>query len=207
MKPHIQFLTSAADEQQFPALGAPEIALLGRSNVGKSSLLNSLAGSRIAKVSSTPGRTRTINFFTARWSANSAAPDFLLVDLPGYGYARVSRELSASWANFVDPYLEKRRTLALCVVLLDANVPPQASDRQLVEFLRTLNRKFVAVATKADKLSGSRLRHVLQKLAEAHALGEVIAYSAKSGLGRTELWHSIQRVLEVAAQSPLQAER
>lgn len=192
MKPHIQFLTSAASADKFPTSDLAEIAFLGRSNVGKSSLLNSLVGSTVAHVSSTPGRTRTINFFALRWKRQQAAPDFLLVDLPGYGYARVSRELSAGWSSFIDPYLNERKQLALCVVLIDANVPPQPSDRSLLEFLRSAGRDFVVVATKCDKLSGNRLRTALRALASAHGVEEIVPFSARTGAGREELWRRIR---------------
>src|SRR5215475_808892 len=145
MKPHVEFLTSAASPEQFPRTQVPEVAFLGRSNVGKSSLLNSLAGTRIAHVSSTPGRTRTINFFALRWNRKQVNPDVLLVDLPGYGYARISREVSAGWPRFIDPYLKNRANLALCVVLMDINIPPQESDRSLLDFLRASEREFVVV--------------------------------------------------------------
>jgi GTP-binding protein len=194
MKPHIQFLTSAASPHQFPNSDLAEIAFLGRSNVGKSSLLNSLVGSKVAHVSSTPGRTRTINFFALRWNRKQAAPDFLLVDLPGYGYARVSRELSAGWSEFIDPYLKQRKQLALCVVLIDANVPPQPSDRSLLEFLRSAGRDFVVVATKCDKLSGNQVRTALRALAAAHQVEELLPFSARTGAGREELWGRIRKL-------------
>jgi GTP-binding protein len=192
MKPDVQFLTSAANPEQFPRGDVSEIAFLGRSNVGKSSLLNSLTGTKIAHVSSTPGRTRTINFFSLRLHQKQAIPDLLLVDLPGYGYARVSRELSAGWSQFIDSYLEERVQLALCVVLVDANVPPQPSDSRLLEFLRSAERDFVAVATKCDKLSGNRLQTALRALSRAHQVEEIVSYSARSGSGREELWARIK---------------
>lgn len=192
MKPIVKFLTSAASQDQFPNTNAPEIAFLGRSNVGKSSLLNSLTGSRIAHVSSTPGRTRTINFFALHWKPKQINPDLLLVDLPGYGYARISREISAAWPRFIDPYLRERANLALSVVLLDVNVPPQPSDRTLLEFLRESEREFVAVATKCDKLSGNKLRNALNELRAAYGLEEIIPYSARMGTGREELWRRIR---------------
>ena len=195
MKPHVQFLTSAASQDQFPRTDTPEIAFLGRSNVGKSSLLNSLTGSRIAHVSSTPGRTRTINFFGLRWKLNQVNPDLLLVDLPGYGYARISREISAGWPRFIDPYLREHANLALCVVLVDVNVPPQESDGSLLDFLRQSGREFVVVATKCDKLSGNKLRGALRELRIAYDLEEIIPYSARTGQGREELWKRIRERL------------
>src|SRR5262245_14299659 len=195
MKPHIDFLIPAAGTEPFPPTQAPEVAFLGRSNVGKSSLLNSLAASRIAHVSSTPGRTRTINFFALRWNRKHVNPDLLLVDLPGYGYARISREVSAGWPRFIDPYLKNRANLALCVVLMDVNVPPQESDRSLLDFLRASDREFVVVATKSDKLSGNRLRNALTALKTSYDLSEVIPYSARTGQGREGLWRRIREGL------------
>jgi GTP-binding protein len=195
VKPHVQFLTSAASQEQFPRTHAPEIAFLGRSNVGKSSLLNSLTGSRIAHVSSVPGRTRTINFFALRWNPKQINPDLLLVDLPGYGYARISREVSAGWPRFIDPYLRKRKNLELCFVLIDVNVPSQASDRTLLDFLRESGREFVVVATKCDKLSGNRQRNALTELRNAYELDAIIPYSARTGQGREELWRRIREGL------------
>src|ERR1051326_5236597 len=151
-------MKSAADASHFPAPGPPEIAFLGRSNVGKSSLINSLLGEKMAKTSSTPGRTRAINFFEVR-RPGKPHPEWLFADLPGYGYAKLSREQTAEWPKFIEPYLESRDSLALCVVLIDANIPTQASDRQLVEWLRRTGRRYVIVGTKADKLSGSKLKH------------------------------------------------
>ena len=114
MKVLTRFVTSAAAPLQFPPAGAPEIAFLGRSNVGKSSLINSLVGSKIAKTSNTPGRTQTINFFQVR-RPGKPRPDFVFADLPGYGYARAPKEITAQWAQFINPYLEERESLVLCL--------------------------------------------------------------------------------------------
>src|ERR1700743_133508 len=134
MKPPIaKFLTSAADPQFFPPEGPPEFAFLGRSNVGKSSLINSLLDQKMAHVSSTPGRTRTINFIGLDAKPNQPNPEMLLVDLPGYGYAKISKEISAEWPKFIEPYLQERKTLALSIVLIDSNIPAQPSDRQLID--------------------------------------------------------------------------
>ena len=129
--------------------------LLGRSNVGKSSLINSLVGAKLARTSNTPGRTRSINFYEVR-RAGDRGP-MIFADLPGYGYAKISREISADWARFVDPYLHRRSSLALCLVLVDANVLPQESDGDLLEFLTAKERPYALVATKCDRLSGNQL--------------------------------------------------
>lgn len=193
MKPVIaKFLTSAASPDGFPAEGPPEIAFLGRSNVGKSSLINSLLGQKLAHVSSTPGRTRTINFIGIYGRPSQPHPDLLLVDLPGYGYAKISREVAAEWAKFIDPYLKERTALKLAIVLIDANVPAQPSDQQLIAFLRHAKRDFLVVATKTDKLSGNKLRSALARLASEHQVPTVLAYSARTGAGRPELWQAIR---------------
>ncbi|HZU31152.1 MAG TPA: ribosome biogenesis GTP-binding protein YihA/YsxC [Candidatus Angelobacter sp.] len=140
--PIAKFLTSAADPKFFPAAGPPEFAFLGRSNVGKSSLINSLLGQKLAHVSSTPGRTRTINFIGIYAKASQPHPESVLVDLPGYGYAKISKEISAEWPKFIEPYLRERETLALSIVLIDANIPAQGLDRQLIDFLRSVRETF-----------------------------------------------------------------
>ncbi len=193
MKPVIaKFLTSAANPAGFPPEGPPEFAFLGRSNVGKSSLINSLLGQKLAHVSSTPGRTRTINFIGIYAKPNQPEPDLRLVDLPGYGYAKIAREISAEWPKFIEPYLTGRGSLQLCVVLMDANVPPQAPDQQLIEFLRHAGRDFLVVGTKTDKLSGNKLRAALSSLAREHGVEAVLPYSARTGAGRSELWRELR---------------
>jgi GTP-binding protein len=185
-----QFLLSAMAEGQFPAAGVPEIAFLGRSNVGKSSLLNALVGDKAAKVSSTPGRTRAINFFALL--DKSERRKLVFADLPGYGYAKVSKSISAGWGAFIEPYLEKRATLKLCVCLVDSNVPPQTSDVQLLEWLRSAGREFAVVATKIDRLSGNERTRNLAALRKGLGLDEVLAVSAKTGYGVRELWARIE---------------
>jgi GTP-binding protein len=189
-----KFLTSSAEPRQFPPPSVPEIAFLGRSNVGKSSVINSLLGEKIAKTSSTPGRTRTINFFSVR-PQGSPHPELIFADLPGYGYARLSREVTAEWPKFVDPYVQQRVSLALCVCLIDVNVPPQASDRQLLDFLRAADRAFLIVATKVDRLSKNQLRNSLQKLREEFETDQLLPFSAKTGAGRDDLWKSIREAV------------
>ena len=189
-----RFLMSAFDSSHFPAPTLPEVAFLGRSNVGKSSVINSLLGSKIAKTSSTPGRTRSINFFEVRWPGKPA-PEVIFADLPGYGYARVPRDVSGQWGGFVEPYLKERRSLALCLALVDLNVPPQESDKQLLEFLLASERSLVVVGTKADKLSGNTLRKAIDTFTRNRPELRVVPYSARTGLGRDELWREIRAAM------------
>jgi GTP-binding protein len=186
-----RFLTAATDVLHFPAPALPEVAFLGRSNVGKSSVINSLLGSKIAKTSSTPGRTRSINFFEVRWPGKPQ-PEMVFTDLPGYGYAKLSREVSETWPSFIEPYLRDRPNLVLCLALVDVNVPPQSPDKQLLEFLAASGRPCVIVATKSDRLSGNQLRNSIRALTRELPPMQVVPYSAKAGTGREELWREIR---------------
>lgn len=194
-----KFMRSSMAPEHFPPLSAPEFAFLGRSNVGKSSLINALLGSREAKVSSTPGRTRAINFFSLTTSPERQQPNFIFADLPGYGYAKISKSISAEWPKFIEPYLAERATLALCLCLVDSNIPPQSSDLQLTEYLRSIGRPYLIVATKADRLSGNGRTKAKQTL--SHALGgeNLILCSAKTGFGIKEIWGEVFRIADEAA--------
>jgi GTP-binding protein len=197
-------MASATGADHFPAPSLPEIAFLGRSNVGKSSVINTLIGDKIARTSSTPGRTRSINFFEVRWPGRPR-PEVIFADLPGYGYAKLSREISAEWPKFIEPYLNDRPTLALCLALVDVNVPAQASDRQLLDFLNTSGHDFLVIATKCDRLSNNQLRNALKGLEEAYPTAAVIPFSAKTGTGKDEVWNKIRKsaakFVEAASQS------
>ncbi|MGD0938964.1 MAG: ribosome biogenesis GTP-binding protein YihA/YsxC [Terracidiphilus sp.] len=190
MRYSTQFLLSAMAAEQFPAPDVPEIAFLGRSNVGKSSLLNTLTGDKTAKVSSTPGRTRAINFFALL--DQSQRRRFVFADLPGYGYAKISKSISAGWPAFIEPYLAIRSTLKLCICLVDSNVPVQESDRQLIDWLRGAGREFAVAATKIDRLSGNERSRNLQALKTGLEIDEVLAVSAKTGYGVKDLWARIE---------------
>jgi GTP-binding protein len=186
-----RFLAAATNVSHFPAPTLPEIAFLGRSNVGKSSVINSLVGAKLARTSSTPGRTRSINFFEIRWPGKPQ-PEMIFTDLPGYGYAKISREISQEWPKFIEPYLNDRPSLALCVALVDVSIPPQQSDRQLLDFLSALGRDFILVATKSDRLSHPQLQNSLRTLAQEYSAARLLPYSSKTGAGRDELWKHIR---------------
>jgi GTP-binding protein len=184
-----QFLLSALAAAQFPASDVPEIAFLGRSNVGKSSLLNTLVGEKTARVSQTPGRTRAINFFALLDPRQQ--PKLMFADLPGYGYAKISKSISTGWQEFIEPYLAIRSTLKLCICLVDSNVPAQPPDRQLIDWLRASGREFAVVATKIDRLSGNERTRNMLALKNGLELDDVLPVSAKTGYGLKELWTRI----------------
>src|ERR1700733_11819592 len=197
------FLLSATDVAHFPAetktFGAPEIAFLGRSNVGKSSLINSLLGSKQAHTSSTPGRTRAINFFALHEGAGEkmkVRPALVFADLPGYGYAKISKSISAEWPKFIEPYLAEREALALCVCLVDTNIPPQENDTQLITYLKKTKGPFVVVGTKADRLSNNQLAKSVAALKKVHEVDEVLPVSAKTDAGTKALWAKLMEVAE-----------
>ena len=193
-----RFLAAATDVSHFPAPSLPEIAFLGRSNVGKSSVINALVGAKLARTSSTPGRTRSINFFEIRWPGKPR-PELIFTDLPGYGYAKLSREISQEWPKFIEPYLNDRPSLALCLALVDANVPAQQSDRQLLEFLSASGRDFLVIATKSDRLSGNQLPTALRSLEKEYPAARVVPFSAKTGAGQELLWKEIRQAAQRAS--------
>lgn len=201
MRVMARFMAAATDAAHFPAPSLPEVAFLGRSNVGKSSVINTLVETKLARTSSTPGRTRSINFFEVRWPGKPQ-PEVIFADLPGYGYAKLSREISQEWPKFIEPYLNERPTLALCLALVDVNVPPQDSDRHLLEFLNSSGRDFLLIATKSDRLSNNQLRNALKELAEAYPTATIIPFSAKTRTGRDEVWNKIR---QSAAEFPANA--
>lgn len=146
-----EFIISAVKRDQFPEEGFPEIAFVGRSNVGKSSIINSITNRRgLAKVSQTPGKTRLINFFLLN-------NDFYLVDLPGYGYAKVSKKEKESWSGFIDRYLTERLPLKRVVLLVDCRHKPTADDVQMYEWVKHYGYNVTVIATKSDKLSNNQI--------------------------------------------------
>jgi GTP-binding protein len=181
-----EHIRSAASPEQFPAESAPEFAFLGRSNVGKSSLLNRLVGKpNLAFTSSRPGRTQVINFYQVDGSH--------LVDLPGYGYARVPDSVKARWKSLIESYLLKRKSLALSFLLLDARRGWMEPDLELARWLEFHDRRFAVIATKVDKLNRREEQRNLRAIREKTPAGEMFAFSAVTGLGVREIWQAISK--------------
>ncbi|MBQ9826830.1 MAG: YihA family ribosome biogenesis GTP-binding protein [Firmicutes bacterium] len=189
-----EFMCAAVKPSQYPQDGVPEIAFTGRSNVGKSSLINLLLNRRkLAKVSATPGKTRTINFF----SINGG--EFRLVDLPGYGYAKVSKAETADWGKMMESYLSKREGLKAVVQLVDSRHAPTAQDKQMYEYLRYYGLDGIVAATKADKLSGSELSRnlaMIRRELQLTADDALIPVSALKRTGTEELLARIEEELQ-----------
>ncbi len=191
-----EFITSAVKPSSYPPAGPPEIAFAGRSNVGKSSLINSLVRrKKLVKVSSTPGRTQLINFFSLDQDR------VRLVDLPGYGFAKVPVKVKASWRQMVEAYLTGRETLAAVVVILDIRREPSADDLMLLDFLAAHQVPAVIVVTKADKLSNNQRASRLSKLRPKLKAydPDFVAYSALNSLGRPEFIKRLESLLPAGA--------
>ena len=182
-----EFVISSARPEQFPADGLPEVAFLGRSNVGKSSLLNALVGRPgLAFTSSTPGRTQTINFYRIDGKQ-------YFVDLPGYGYARVPRAMASDWKRLIENYLKTRESLKLCVLILDARRGWMEKDLELRAWLEFHKRRSLVIATKMDKLNRSEEEHGLRAIRKEGV--EPVPFSAATGRGVREIWQAISTTL------------
>lgn len=185
---HCVFLASAYEVEQLPAPQMTEVAIVGRSNVGKSSLINALFnGKKLAKVSSTPGKTASINFFCVD-------DQFCLVDLPGYGYAKVSREVQKKWAALIDAYLNQKR-VQLILLLLDCRHPPTSQDRAFAEWAKHHQIPVLFIFTKADKLKEAELKrsieHNLETLKPFFPEPDFLAYSIKEPKAKLDLIHHL----------------
>ncbi len=189
-QPRAEFVLSAAAPADFPSDGLPEVAVVGRSNVGKSSLLNQLAGiKKLAAVSRTPGRTQLVNFFRVE-------DRLYLVDLPGYGFARAPAQVRKRWESLVTGYLFDRAAIRLVLLIVDARRDPMASDREVVDLLNRSGMSYVLIASKSDKLSRAAMAKQKARLEEAFAApGGVpfITFSAVTGEGRKQLWNVIEK--------------
>ena len=197
-----KFVKSVFERSHWPRDGRPEVAFLGRSNVGKSSMINSLLRVKgLARSSNTPGRTQSLNFFLIN-------ERFHFVDLPGYGFARAPREVRETWGALVTDYLANRDTLVLSIHIVDSRHEPTTLDLQLREWLLANGKPFLTVATKSDKLSQNeshknlaRARKVLDAVGRGTG-GELVAYSSTTGHGRERVWRAIEEAVAASQQSP-----
>ena len=187
-----EFVKSAVKPDQYPKTGLPEIAFAGRSNVGKSSLINTLLGrKKLAQTSSTPGKTRLVNFFVVNGKLS-------VVDLPGYGFAKVSRAEQEKWGPMIETYLRERESLRLVVEILDIRHDPTQQDIDLIEWLRHYGRRYLLILTKSDKLSRGLALKRRREISALLGLAEnqtPILFSAQTGEGKAEMWREIGRVL------------
>jgi GTP-binding protein len=195
-----EFLRTATRRDQWPAEPLPEFAFVGRSNVGKSSMLNALARrEKLARVSATPGRTQALQFFDVSVRPSPAAKPVRLrfCDLPGYGWAQVSKAERERWGEMIEEYIRDRDPLRAVVLIVDARHPPQPSDRDAFAFLGSLGRKIVLAATKMDKLTRNKRLSVAKDIERELGLaaGEVVPFSAMEGTGTDALW---SRLLELS---------
>ncbi len=186
----VKFLTSFGNAGQLPPSEKPEIVFAGRSNVGKSSLINSLFNQKsLARVSATPGKTATINFFETE--------HLIFADLPGYGYAKVSRGEKRRWADLIEGYFAQDRDIVLVLSLVDSRHPPSADDRMMVEFLIENELPFVVILTKTDKLSARQRQERLEAVRRELPCGDrltLLPFSSQTGEGREELRELLDRL-------------
>lgn len=188
-----EFITTAVESSQYPNLDLPEIALAGRSNVGKSSLINTLVNRKsLARVGNTPGKTRVINFY----NVNDA---LLLVDLPGYGYAKVSKEEKQSWARLTETYLTSRKHLKVILLLVDIRHDPTEDDVLMREYILGSGRSLIVVATKADKINRSEQKKHIENIRNCLNLDEdipIIPFSAMKRQGIDEVWNAVETMMK-----------
>lgn len=185
------FVKAAERQKDYPTGGLPEVAFAGRSNVGKSSMINTLLGRRsLVKTSKMPGLTRLLNFYLIN-------DHFMFVDLPGYGYARVPLHVKKKWGPMVETYLNTRKQLAGVVVIMDARRPPTESDMVLVDYLRSFDKRVIVAATKSDKLSRQLMASNLAAIKENIGEGvPIVLFSSLDGRGKKELWNEIKSLIE-----------
>ena len=188
-----EFVLSAKAPAHYPPAVLPEIAFAGRSNVGKSSLINTLLNRKgLARTSNTPGRTQEINFFRIN-------DRLAFVDLPGYGYAKVPEPIRKQWGPMVETYLRERKTLHLVVLILDIRRDPSDEDLQLINWMSFYQIPFLIVLTKTDKVSNNEFAKLRRRITERAGFPSettLLAFSAKTGAGKELLWREIRKAVE-----------
>ena len=187
----VELLKSVYPKNEYPPGNYPEVAFAGRSNVGKSSLINTLVNRKgLARTSSSPGKTQSINFYLVNRSV-------CLVDLPGYGYAKVPQQVRKQWSPLIEQYCRNRKSLCGVVVIVDARIGPTPLDLSLIAWLKTLSRPAIITMTKIDKLSKNKISKVLQQTSETLSIRPevIVPFSAHTGEGKQHVWQEIMHLL------------
>ena len=196
-----RFVTTAVGEESYPRGAFPEVAFVGRSNVGKSSMINALANrKKLVRVSNTPGRTRTLNFFDVDLDEDDVRTTLRLADLPGYGFAKVSKTERESWEGMITRYLETRQNLKAVVAIVDAEVGPTEDDIRTLAYLRSSSAEVLVAATKIDRLPKAKRKPALGQVAQTLRVAReaVIAFSAVEKIGIPEIWRALKTAAEAA---------
>lgn len=194
-----EFLTTATQPSQYPREPVPEIAFVGRSNVGKSSLINALANrNKLVRVSNTPGRTRTLNFFDVSIERKGKANRVCLCDLPGYGFAKVSKSEREGWREMIGTYLQKRQQLKVVVSIIDAEIGPTNDDVTMLDFLVETESRVLVVATKLDRIPKAKRKPRLDDIGKRLELprGAVMGVSSTDRMGLVEVWATVLDTVE-----------
>jgi len=199
------FITSAVQADQYPPTITQDFAFVGRSNVGKSSMINALAGRKLlAKTANTPGKTRLINFFECRFTQTDTEThiptetNFCLVDLPGYGFAKVSKKERDSWHRMITEYFTQRNQLAGVIVLVDSRHAPDPKDVNMVDLLKKSNINFFIAATKVDKIAKGKIPSTLKRFTQAFQLPntQIAAFSAHTNIGQNDILNYIETIIK-----------
>ena len=186
---NVNFLKSVTQLDQRPTPPKPEIAVIGRSNVGKSSLINTLFNrKKLAKISSTPGKTRLINYF-------SIDNQLYFVDLPGYGYAKLSKKIRSGWQQFIEAYLKNNQELKLVLLLLDSRHEIMDNDRMMIDWLQHYQISYIMVLTKSDRISNNLYRARSLKLSKEYPNQEILRFSSKNKTGREDILHILEQLV------------
>lgn len=198
----VEFIKSATQPSGYPAGNLPEVAFVGRSNVGKSSLINALLQRKhLARTSNTPGRTQIINFFNVN-------KDYVFVDLPGYGFARVPESVKKEWGPMIETYLRERECLKMVIFILDIRRAPSLDDMNLKAWLDYYGRRTLFVLTKSDKITRGEMKNRQRIIRESLELTDLpVTFSAKTGLGREQVWEEIKKLMPARLNTTESARR
>ena len=193
-----EFVTTATKLEEYPRHNIPEVAFVGRSNVGKSSMINTLANRRkLVRVSNTPGRTKTLNFFDVALEHRAKKRTVRLCDLPGYGFAKVPKSERVLWDRMIDTYLGNRHTLKVVVTIIDGEIGPTPDDLEMLDFLQDKPPRILVVATKLDRISKSARKPALLKIQQQLELPDnaLLGFSAKENIGHEDVWRTLLGII------------